>query len=282
MAICKRYRLVTKILEHIIKPWKGIKVETLPTSTVQNILRYRFDQIFEPDSEADNQIGGIGGLGGPSDVLMASMQAKQLEAMDSSNLVQLKHNLKKEVPPEILQAAQMEEEQFLANQKTKEEESTFILQMEIIRSLHGKLNKITDDANHLFGFQIFIHLICTTILLVVFGYCFSFLTTEGSQVHYAFCVMLVVAFIKTFFLGYWGHRVVNQSKQPFLTLCKISTLEGTPKLERQVQKMLIQLDSQSTRLTASEYFVVDKNLVLKIVAVASFLCFMLINFNGHM
>ena len=83
---------------------------------------------------------------------VTSEKAKQLEAMDSSNLVQLKHNLKKEVPPEILQvesdqtfkrfcytffqiwflyskAAQMEEEQFLANQKTKEEESTFILQV---------------------------------------------------------------------------------------------------------------------------------------------------------
>ena len=46
MVLCKRYRLVNKILVHITKPWKTFHNDTQPPNYVlQNILQYRFDQV---------------------------------------------------------------------------------------------------------------------------------------------------------------------------------------------------------------------------------------------
>merc|ERR1719215_188 len=51
MILCKRYRLCNKILVHITKPWKTFRDEQPSNFVVQNILQYRFDQIFEPGGD---------------------------------------------------------------------------------------------------------------------------------------------------------------------------------------------------------------------------------------
>ena len=46
MVLCKRYRLVNKLLVHVGKPWKTFRDEKPPNYVLQNILQYRFDQVF--------------------------------------------------------------------------------------------------------------------------------------------------------------------------------------------------------------------------------------------
>jgi hypothetical protein len=53
MVLCKRYRLVNKILLHITKPWKTFRNQQPPNYVLQNILQYRFDQFFDPGQESD-------------------------------------------------------------------------------------------------------------------------------------------------------------------------------------------------------------------------------------
>ena len=45
MVLCKRYRLVNKLLVHVGKPWKTFRDEKPPNYVLQNILQYRFDQV---------------------------------------------------------------------------------------------------------------------------------------------------------------------------------------------------------------------------------------------
>ena len=46
MVLCKRYRLVNKLLVHVGKPWKTFRDEKPPNYVLQNILQYRFDQVL--------------------------------------------------------------------------------------------------------------------------------------------------------------------------------------------------------------------------------------------
>ena len=48
MVLCKRYRLVNKLLVHVGKPWKTFRDEKPPNYVLQNILQYRFDQVRVP------------------------------------------------------------------------------------------------------------------------------------------------------------------------------------------------------------------------------------------
>ena len=82
---------------------------------VQNILQYRFDQIFEPDN---------------------SMKEGTLEQM------------KRKVPVEKL-IKSVEEPKI-----SKEEENTLIVQLDILRAIHADLATLSHEVSHLFGFQI--------------------------------------------------------------------------------------------------------------------------------
>lgn len=91
MVLCKRYRLVNKILTHITKPWKTFRNDQPPNYVLQNILQYRFDQFFDPTAD-------------PATLAKANM--------DKSN-VPLELLLKGSDEPKV----------------SKEEENTFILQV---------------------------------------------------------------------------------------------------------------------------------------------------------
>lgn len=98
MVLCKRYRLVNKILVHITKPWKTFREEKPANMEIRNLLQYRFDQLFEIDNT------DMDGMGGKTDVC------------------------KKDVPKDLLMKMGAEEQKI-----SKEEENTFILQVSVKR-----------------------------------------------------------------------------------------------------------------------------------------------------
>merc|ERR1711953_1394530 len=177
MVLCKRYRLCNKILVHITKPWKTFRNEQPSNFVVQNILQYRFDQIFGPDN---------------------SMKEGTLEQM------------KRKVPVEKL-IKSVEEPKI-----SKEEENTLIVQLDILRAIHADLATLSHEVSHLFGFQILVHVFTS--------------------------VIFVVPAVTIFLIGHWGQCLEQQSRQPFRTICQMSTIDGSPKLERQVQKLTIQMN----------------------------------------
>ena len=59
--------------------------------------------------------------------------------------------------------------------------------------------------------------------------------------------------------------LVFQSRQPFMTICQMSTIDGSPKLERQVQKLTIQMNHQIPDLKAAGYFTLGRNMILKVI-----------------
>jgi len=57
MVMCKRYRMVNKILVHIAKPWKNYRQEQQPANFVKKILQHRrdvHDQIWDPSNDASD------------------------------------------------------------------------------------------------------------------------------------------------------------------------------------------------------------------------------------
>ena len=49
-----------------------------------------------------------------------------------------------------------------------------------------------------------------------------------------------------------------------MTICQMSTIDGSPKLERQVQKITMQMSNQCPTLKAAGYFNVGRNMILKV------------------
>jgi hypothetical protein len=49
-----------------------------------------------------------------------------------------------------------------------------------------------------------------------------------------------------------------------MTICQVSTIDGSPRLERQVQKLTIQMNHQCPTLKAAGYFNLGRNMILKV------------------
>ena len=49
-----------------------------------------------------------------------------------------------------------------------------------------------------------------------------------------------------------------------MTITQMSTIDGSPKLERQVQKITMQMSNQCPSLKAAGYFNVGRNMILKV------------------
>eukprot|EP00095_Tigriopus_kingsejongensis_P003812 maker-scaffold278_size225338-snap-gene-0.13 protein:Tk03812 transcript:maker-scaffold278_size225338-snap-gene-0.13-mRNA-1 annotation:"gustatory receptor 43a-like" len=240
MVLCKRYRMVNKVLLHITKPWKTFRNEPPPSHIVQNILQHRFDQIFEP-------------------------------SMDDLNLTK-KALSQKNLPLEVFLKAPEEPK------ISKEEENTFIYQMDILRGIHADLMGMANEVNHLLGFQILVHIITCVIFVVMFGYFFAAAAID-TKFYWPYLVLCLLPALRVFLIGHWGQVLEQQSRQPFLTICQVSTVDGSPRLERQVQKLTIQMNHQCPKLTAAGYFNLGRNMILKTIGVAVVFTFFMVKFQ---
>lgn len=64
-----------------------------------------------------------------------------------------------------------------------------------------------------------------------------------------------------------------------MTICQISTIDGSPKLERQIQKMMMQMKHQCPTLHAAGYFSLSRNMILKTCGAAVIFTFFMIQFR---
>jgi len=243
MALCKRYRVVNKLLLHVSKPWKTFRDNQPPNYMLQNILQYSFDQIWAPDSnlQATNKI----------DILT-----------------------KKKVPLDMLIKGPGAEEQKIS----KEEENTFILQLDILRGIHADLNIMTQEVNRLLGFQFLVHLITGSMKMVMFCYFFIASTTD-NKFYWPYLVLCLLPGLEIIFLGHWGEHIKQQSRQPFMTICQVSSVEGSPRLERQVHKVTVQMHHQCPTFTTAGYFQIDRQMIIKFFGLGVAYAFFMVKFD---
>ena len=55
-----------------------------------------------------------------------------------------------------------------------------------------------------------------------------------------------------------------QAREPYMTICQISTIDGSAKLERQVTKITAQMKHQCPTVEAAGYFRLGRNMILKV------------------
>ena len=68
-----------------------------------------------------------------------------------------------------------------------------------------------------------------------------------------------------FFLVSKYHRLHDfQAREPYMTICQISTIDGSAKLERQVTKITAQMKHQCPTVEAAGYFRLGRNMILKV------------------
>jgi len=241
MVLTKRYRLCNKILLHITKPWKTFRDEQPSNFVVQNILQYKYDQIFDPEHDPEDP--------------------------------DLK---KKNVPIEnlIKKCGSNDGEQKIS----KEEEGTFLVQLDILRGIHADLNELSFEVSQLFGLQMLFHVIALVIYVVMFGYFFANgLLHEYFYWPYLVCFCLPA--IRIFLIGHWGQHLERTAREPYMTICQISTIDGSAKLERQVTKITAQMKHQCPTVEAAGYFRLGRNMILKTFGIAVAFTFFMVQFE---
>ncbi len=141
--------------------------------------------------------------------------------------------------------------------------SIFNFQLDILRGIHADLATLSNEVNHLLGFQILVHLVSSVVYTVMFGYFFS-ASLMDKQFYWPYLVLCLLPAIRILLIGHWGQVMEQQSRTPFMTICQVSTIDGSPRLERQVQKLTIQMHHQCPQLTAAGFFTLGRNMILKV------------------
>ena len=143
---------------------------------------------------------------------------------------------------------------------------------------------MTQEVNKLLGFQFLVRLGSGTVMMVMFGY--FFVATTADQVFYwPFLLLSLLPAIEIVFLGHWGEHLKQQvksdtlrflhlideigyftiqSRQPFMTICQVSSVEGSPRLERQVHKVTVQMHHQCPTFSAAGYFHINRQMIIKV------------------
>merc|ERR1719357_1379914 len=261
MVLCKRYRMLNKIIAHITKPFKTFRSEEPSNEMLQKILSYRweavkkeeaskaFDEIWEP-SEKDN----------PS---------VDLPDMDSEPV---KIDMTKEpIPPALLMKGNDKE-------ISRDEETTVILQLDILRGIHSDLHTVGQEINQLLGFQMLVNLVTNVVIVIMFG----FYTTIGAldnQFYWPFLVVMMTPLIRIMLVGHWAQVMKDTSMKPFWTMSQMSTLDGSPKLERQVQKFSLQASQKTARMSAAGYFFLTRSTITKVFGMCLVVIFLLVKFD---
>merc|ERR1719500_908101 len=247
MVLCKRYRMLNKIMAHITEPFRTFRTEEPSHQMLQNILAYRWDSMKKEEaSKTFDQIWE------PSEV-----PAKELALeLEPERTEPVKVDMSKvDVPPAL----------FLKSSEpeiSREEESTVILQLDILRGSHRDLHIVGQDINQLLGFQVLVHLVTSVVIMVVFGF-----------------YLTITALLRVLLIGHWAQVMKDTSMKPFWTMSQMSTLDGSPKLERQVQKLGLQAAQKTARISAAGYFYITRNTITRVFGMSLLFIFLLVKFD---
>merc|ERR1712113_874828 len=224
MVLCKRYRMLNKIMAHITQPFKTFRAEEPSHQMLQKILSYRwesikkeeasktFDQIWEPSEKDEVQL---------PDNEIADPVKVDMSKMD--------------IPPALLMKSNDHE-------ISREEETTVILQLDI------------------FGF-------------------FTTITALDGKFYWPFLAIVITPILRVLLIGHWAQVMKDTSMKPFWTMSQMSTLDGSPKLERQVQKLGLQAAQKTARISAAGYFYITRNTITRVIGMSLLFIFLLVKFD---
>merc|ERR1719392_612672 len=261
MVLCKRYRMLNKIMAHITQPFKTFRAEEPSHQMLQKILSYRwesikkeeasktFDQIWEPSEKDEVQLPDSNEIADPVKVDMSKM----------------------DIPPALLMKSNEHE-------ISREEETTVILQLDILRGIHSDLHNVGQEINQLLGFQILVHLVTSVVIMVIFGF-FTTITALDGKFYWPFLAIVITPMLRVLLIGHWAQVMKDTSMKPFWTMSQMSTLDGSPKLERQVQKLGLQAAQKTARISAAGYFYITRNTITRVFGMSLLFIFLLVKFD---
>jgi len=262
MVLCKRYRMLNKIIGHITKPFKTFRSEEPSNEMLQKILSYRWETAVTKE-EASNAFDQIWE---PSEIEKPSVDIT--EANNDPVKVDIS---KEEVPPAVWMKGNEKE-------ISRDEEATVTLQLDILRGIHSDLHSVGQQINQLVGFQMLVNLMSNVVILTMFGF-YTAMSVLDGKFYWPFLVVLLTPALRVMLIGHWAQVMKDTSMKPFWTISHMSTLDGSPKLERQVQKFSLQASQKTARMSGSGYFYITRNTITRIFGLCSGLIFLLVKFD---
>merc|ERR1719384_1923228 len=228
MVLCKRYRMLNKIMAHITQPFKTFRAEEPSHQMLQKILSYRWESIKKEE---------------------ASKTFDQIWEPSEKDEVQLPDN-------EIAEP----------------------VQVDILRGIHSDLHNVGQEINQLLGFQILVHLVTSVVIMVIFGF-FTTITALDGNFYWPFLAIVITPMLRVLLIGHWAQVMKDTSMKPFWTMSQMSTLDGSPKLERQVQKLGLQAAQKTARISAAGYFYITRNTITRVIGMSLLFIFLLVKFD---
>jgi len=260
MVLCKRFRTLNKIIEHIIKPFRTFRAEEPTNQMLQKILAFRYDTVKKEEaSKAFDDIWEPSEKDNPD---MPGTYDKDPVKIDIT---------KEDVPPALLMKGNETE-------ISRDEESTVMIQLDILRGIHSDLHHVSEEVNTLLGFQMLANMITNVVIVIMFGF-YTIAGALDGEFYWPFLVIMVTPAIRLMLVGHWGQIMKDTSMKPFWTISQMSTLDGSPKLERQVQKFSLQASQKTAGMKASGYFHLSRNMVTRVFGLVSVAIFILVKFD---
>merc|ERR1711953_470318 len=159
MVLCKRYRMLNKIMAHITKPFRA---EEPSHQMLQKILSYRWESIKKEEASKT------------FDQIWEPSEKDEVQLPDSEIADPVKVDMSKmDIPPALLMKSNDHE-------ISREEETTVILQLDILRGIHSDLHNVGQEINQLLGFQILVHLVTSVVIMVIFGFFTTITALDGK------------------------------------------------------------------------------------------------------
>merc|ERR1719232_1534400 len=153
-----------------------------------------------------------------------------------------------------------------------------MIQLDILRGIHSDLHHVSEEVNTLLGFQMLANMITNVVILIMFGF-FTIAGALDGKFYWPFLVIMLTPAIRLMLVGHWGQILKDTSMKPFWTISQMSTLDGSPKLERQVQKFSLQASQKTAGMKASGYFHLSRNMVTRIFGITCLVIFVLVKFD---
>merc|ERR1739844_750092 len=260
MVLCKRYRMLNKIMAHITQPFKTFRAEEPSHQMLQKILSYRWESIKK--EEASKTFDQIWQPSEKDEVQLPDNEIADPVKVDMSKM---------DIPPALLMKSNDHE-------ISREEETTVILQLDILRGIHSDLHNVGQEINQLLGFQILVHLVTSVVIMVIFGF-FTTITALDGNFYWPFLAIVITPMLRVLLIGHWAQVMKDTSMKPFWTMSQMSTLDGSPKLERQVQKLGLQAAQKTARISAAGYFYITRNTITRVFGMSLLFIFLLVKFE---
>merc|ERR1712029_1062912 len=197
MVLCKRFRTLNKIIEHIIKPFRTFRAEEPTNEMLQKILSFRYDTVKKEEaSKAFDDIWEPSEKDNPE--LNIENYDKDPVKIDIT---------KEDVPPALLMKGNETE-------ISKDEEATVMIQFDILRGIHSDLHHVSEEVNTLLGFQMLANLITNVVILIMFGF-FTIAGALDGKFYWPFLVIMLTPAIRLMLVGHWGQILKDTSMKPF-------------------------------------------------------------------